>query len=150
MTAPPIVTVTYRPSGVAVVTATWDVHTVSATGSWSTRHAVWLPGRYDRSHRVGLHGRRLALVQQGITPLHAVDFARHHGQLSEATPTKPSRRGWNGWNIHDLRGDLAGCIGLSARDMLDVLGVCEMAREAGAEQHDDGGVLVTVIVEHEP
>ena len=146
---PPLITVTYRPDGAAVVRVGWREHRLEVEGTWSTRHAIWMPGRYDRSHRVGLHGGRPAVVQQGLSAMSVCDVSAHGGELSRAT--KATRRHWaRGWNVHDLRGALEGCIGLSARDMLDVLGVCERAREAGAEQHPGGGVYVTLIVKHEP
>lgn len=145
---PPVIRVVYRPGGEADVIATWREHQARAKGTWSTRHAVWMPGRYDRSHRVGLHGGRPALVQQGVTALEVCDGSAHGGELARAN--NATRRGWRGWNVHDLRGSLEGCIGLDAAAMLDVLGVCERAREAGVEQHKDGGALVTLIVEHAP
>jgi hypothetical protein len=148
MTKTPTITVTYHPSGVADVLAVWESHRASARGKWATGGPVWLAGIYDRSHRVGLHGGRLAVVQQGVTPLRVVDAIAHRGDLRLAT--QASRSGWRGWNLHDARGDLAGCIGLTGAAMLDVLGVLERARAAGAEQHDEGGVLVTVRVEHRP
>ena len=142
----PTITVTYHLSGVADVLAVWESHRAQARGKWATGGPVWLAGLYDRSHRVGLHGSRLAVVQQGVTPLRVCDATAHRGDLARATVE--SRSGWRGWNLHDARGDLAGCIGISAAAMLDVLGVLEVARAAGAEQHPEGGVLVTVRVEH--
>jgi len=142
----PTITVTYHPFGVADVLAVWESHRAQARGKWATGGPVWLAGLYDRSHRVGLHGSRLAVVQQGVTPLRVCDATAHRGDLARATVE--SRSGWRGWNLHDARGDLAGCIGISAAAMLDVLGVLERARAAGAEQHPEGGVLVTVRVEH--
>ena len=151
MTQPhPIVTVTYRTSGAAEVVAVWRARRVVARGRWSTRHAVWLPGVYVASHRVGLHGpdtlARPALVQQGRATMRVCDHSHHGGDLARATVE--TRRGWRGWNIHDDRGSLEGCIGLTPQAMLDVLGVCERARADGAEQHPDGGVFVTLRVEH--
>jgi hypothetical protein len=149
MTAPPVVTVTYLPGGVAAVVGTWGTATVQARARWSIPHAVWLPGVYDCSHRVGLHGGRLALVQQGRATMRVCDYRHHLGELSRATIE--TRRHWaRGWNLHDDRGALEGCIGVPASSMLDLLGLAEMAREAGAEQHRDGGVFVTLRVEHRP
>jgi len=145
---PPVIRVVYRHGGHADVIATWLEHQARAEGAWSTGHAVWMPGRYDRSHRVGLHGGRPAVVQQGVTALEVCDHSHHGGELARANVA--TRKGWRGWNIHDLRGALEGCVGLDAAAMLDVLGVCERAREAGAEQHPEGGVYVTLIVEHAP
>lgn len=146
--AVPTITITYLPSGAAQVVTTYGPLLSRARGAWAVGAPVWLAGLYDRSHRVGLHGPRLAVVQQGVTPLRVCDATAHRGDLARATVE--SRSGWRGWNLHDARGDLAGCIGISAAAMLDVLGVLEVARATGAEQHPEGGVLVTVRVEHRP
>lgn len=144
----PSILVAYLPSGAATVTASYGGRSVTAAGRWAVDGPVWMPGAYDRSHRVGLHGGRLAVVQQGVRPLRVCDAAHHGGQLARATVA--TRGGWRGWNIHDDRGGLEGCIGIGAADLLDLLGLLEQARAAGAEQHPEGGVYATVRVEHRP
>lgn len=133
----PVITITYRDDGTATVDidAGWERRTCVGA-LWSPLHARISPGTYDRSHVVGIHRGRLAIVQQGVTPIQLTD----------------GRRGYFGINIHDPRGDLSGCVGPSARWMLDALGILERHRvnveDTRHELHPrTGQPFVTVVVQ---
>lgn len=120
-------------------------------GVYDPQAGIWAPG-IRRSHTIGRHRGRLAIVQMGDLPL----------ALGPVPPAgeawRPDRKGW-GWrglNIHDDRGDLAGCVGLAAPAMLDLLGEVQRwheeqrAARASVAYHDDiGAPLLTVEVRHE-
>lgn len=131
----PVITIEYREDGTASVDidAGWSRRT-DLRARWSTSHARIAPGTYDRSHVVGVHRGRVAIVQQGLTPLELTD----------------GRRGWFGFNIHDPRGDLLGCVAPSPGWMLDALGILERCRvthrDASLLHPQTGQPLVTVVV----
>jgi hypothetical protein len=142
-----VLTVTYRPRGHAEVrcgVGRW-------VGVYDPARGVWAPG-VRRSHTIGRHKGRLAIVQMGDLPLAL-------GPVPAAgADWRPDRRGWDwrGLNIHDDRGDLAGCIGLTAPAMLDLLGEVQrwheeqrLARRAVVYHEKLGTPLLTVEVIHE-
>jgi len=147
----PVLTVRYQPAasrvtgsppGVADVTLATprvgdrDALTRTWRGTWSTAHSRYAVGEYDRALVVGVHRGRMALVQQGLSPVRLTD----------------GRRGYFGRNIHDDRGGLLGCIGLPAPAMLDLLGAVygwwnASARPADWTHGAMGTPLVTLRVE---
>jgi hypothetical protein len=142
-----VLTVTYRPRGHAEVRCGERRY----AAIYDPASGVWAPG-VRRSHAVGRHRGRLAIVQMGDLPLAL-------GPVPAAgADWRPDRRGW-GWrglNIHDDRGDLSGCIGLTAPAMLDLLGEVQRwheeqrARRAVVAYHEVlGSPLLTVEVIHE-
>lgn len=119
-------------------------------GVYDPARGVWAPG-IRRSHTIGRHRGRLAVVQMGEHRL-----ALGHVSEDGATWTADRRGwGWRGLNIHDDRGDLSGCVGLSAAHMLELLGEVyrwhdeQRAVRASVAYHADLGTpLLTVEVRH--
>lgn len=135
------IVVTFKAGGVAEVVGP---HGNRYAGTYSERHGVWAPGS-RRSHTVGVHSGRLAVVQQGLEP-QSRGYIGPDGWVADATGL-----GWRGLNIHDQRGPLLGCVGLSSRDMLDLLGEVQLWTETAkplGRHRDTGWPILTVEVIH--
>lgn len=144
------IVVTFKAGGVAEVVGP---HGNRYAGTYSERHGVWAPGS-RRSHTVGVHSGRLAVVQHGIDTM-SLGHLDAEGVWTSDRKGRGDANGpgwwWRGLNIHDRRGPLLGCVGLSSRDMLDLLGEVQLWTETAkplGRHRDTGWPILTVEVIH--
>ena len=124
----PHLRVTFEPAGRATVEGPCGI---TYRGRYDERAGIWPPGT-RRTHTVGVHGGRLAVVQQGIDTM-SLGHLDHEGVWRGDGRGRGDRNGpgwwWRGINIHDDRGPVVGCVALSSADMLDLLGEIETWRQ---------------------
>jgi hypothetical protein len=89
--------------------------------------AVMAPQQARAAYRRGLHRGRPALVQVGPVVVY------RDNDRDSAVEVLPARveEGFFGINIHDIRGDLAGCQGLYSGDLAELLALADEHTAAG-------------------
>lgn len=82
--------------------------------------AIMAPDQYLGAYEMGLHRGRPALVQ--VRPVRVYRDNNRDAHINFPPPnTVQAQEGLFGINIHDIRGDLAGCQGLLGADMPELL-----------------------------